>query len=114
MERFGEVCVHKEREFAYRNRVDFQVYHADGVFGVDTFFPKSRIALINIFNLKYPKYKNYLIGPVFLVCMNTDLNQEILNSYLANKKLSVGENIQLLTETNFLSKLQSFKPREKL
>ncbi len=108
---FGEICVHKEREFSYRNRVDFQVYHAEGIFGVDTFYPKNRIGLINNFNLKYGKYKNFSLGPVYLVCMNSELSQEILNIYMNLRKVPAEEKIKLLTEEDFIKEIKLFNPR---
>lgn len=114
VERFGEICVHKEREFSYRNRVDFQVYHAEGIFGVDTFYPKHRPALVNIFNLKYIKYKNYSIGPIYLVCMNDDLTQELLNEYVLCRKSLTEGNIKLVNKKTFIEEVSMYPKRQVL
>ena len=114
IDNFGEVCVHKEREFSYRNRVDFQVYHADGIFGVDTFYPKNKAGLANNFNLKHVKYKNYTIGPIYLVNMNSDLTQEILNEYMKNKINFVESNIKLFTSDEFKRAISVYRRRTQL
>lgn len=108
---FGEICVHKEREFAYRNRVDFQVYYEGGIFGVDTFFPKNRAALVNIFNLKYTKYIHFLVGPIYLVCMNPHLTQVILDDYVLSRKNNTISNIRLMSEVSFLEEIKKYSRR---
>ena len=111
---FGEICVHKEKEFSYRNRVDFQVYHENGVFGVDTFYPYNRATLVNIFNLKHAKYKNFERGPVYLVCMNSELSQKDLDSYIEKRKDPTAPNVYLLSEEVFLIEIQKYKKRVKI
>ncbi len=113
-EHFGEICVHKEREFSYRSRVDFQVYHANGIFGVDTFYPKNRYALMNIFNIKFVKYKKFLLGPMYLVCMNNELNQTILDNYLEKRRNDNENNIKLVSEESFTREISKYSRKTEL
>lgn len=114
IEQFGEICVHKEREFAYRSRVDFQIYHTNGIFGVDTFYPKNRMGMINIYNIKFPKYKKFTAGPIYLVCMNPELDQIILDEYLKGRKNATEDKIKLVSKEHFLSELIKYKRREQV
>lgn len=112
VQQFGEICVHTEKEFSFRNRVDFYIYHKQGIFGADTFFPKHRSALVNIYNLKEKKYRNFN-GIVYLVSMNPVLSQPVLDDYLKNKKHKNAAHIKLLSKDVFLKEIRIYSRMEK-
>lgn len=89
-ERFGKQFVHREYFFFddKRTRADFFVYDTSRGFCVDVFYPSDRRNLIGCLNSKLAKYQGPQMNqyPVIFLQMNKELNQELLDSVISNKK----------------------------
>ncbi len=94
-QKFGKMCVHREYFFTddQRTRTDFFIYHKDGTFSVDVFYPKDRRNLIGCLNSKMKTYGKTIMleYPVIFLMMNDVLatSEEELGWLLKNKKKSL-------------------------
>ncbi|PIY58336.1 MAG: hypothetical protein COY98_02870 [Candidatus Yonathbacteria bacterium CG_4_10_14_0_8_um_filter_43_17] len=88
--RFGKQFVHREYFFLddKRTRADFFVYDKTSGFCVDVFYPSDRRNLIGCINSKLAKYQWSQMNqyPVIFLQMNNDLDQELLDALIRNKK----------------------------
>ncbi|MBI5401023.1 MAG: hypothetical protein HZB12_02835 [Candidatus Yonathbacteria bacterium] len=88
--RFGKQFVHREYFFLddKRTRADFFVYDMTSGFCADVFYPSDRRNLIGCLNSKLAKYQRPQMNqyPVIFLQMNKDLDQELLDSLIRNKK----------------------------
>lgn len=90
--KFGKPFVHREFFFTddHRMRADFFVYHQDGTFIVDVFFPKDRRNLNGCLNSKLRTYNSISHEfdkiPVIFLMMNQDIGDDVLNQILITKK----------------------------
>lgn len=88
--RFGKQFVHREYFFIddKRTRADFFVYDKTSGFCVDVFYPSDRRNLIGCLNSKLAKYQGPQMNqyPVIFLQMNKELNQELLDAVIRNKK----------------------------
>lgn len=106
---YGEMHVHREKEYAFRNRVDFYIYFKDGFFAIDTFYPKHARALPNVFNIKEKKYVNFP-GDIYLVVMNKDIDNELISSFLGRRKKVTPPHIKLISFSDLDGVLKSYVP----
>lgn len=87
---FGRQFVHREYFFLddKRTRADFFVYDKASGFCVDVFYPSDKRNLIGCLNNKLAKYQGSQMNqyPVIFLQMNKELNQELLNAVINNKK----------------------------
>ena len=90
MERFGKQFVHREYFFLddKRTRADFFVYDKASGFCVDVFYPSDRRNLTGCINSKLAKYQGSQMNqyPVIFLQMNKELDQELLDALIRNKK----------------------------
>lgn len=104
--RFGTHFVHREY-FPLddrRSRVDFFVYHKQGAFLVDVFYPDSRPNLIGCLNSKMNKYKEAQNEyPVIFLQMNKEINSFELEDIVKNKKNKLKRNQYLMDIESFKS-----------
>ncbi|MBT4917006.1 hypothetical protein HN709_00280 [Candidatus Peregrinibacteria bacterium] len=106
---YGEMHVHREKEYAFRNRVDFYIYFRDGFFAIDTFYPKHARALPNIFNIKEKKYINFP-GVIYLVVMNKDIEKEVITKFLGRRKKETPSHIKLVLFSDLDEILKGYAP----
>lgn len=106
--RFGEVCVHDQKQYGDKNRVDFFVY-AKTNFGVDVFKTEDALNLINIVNLKMKKYLSFT-EQMYFVLYGSHLSQKTIDSYISRKKESLPKNIKVLTFDNFVGVCRNVLP----
>lgn len=86
---FGKPFVHREYFFTddARTRTDFFIYHKDGSFSVDVFYPKDRRNLLGCLNSKQRTYsKVTTLHPVIFLMMNEEIKEEEIGEILARKK----------------------------
>jgi len=101
---FGKPFVHREYFFTddARTRTDFFIYHENGNFSVDVFYPKDRRNLILCLNSKLRTYRKIplLQYPVIFLMMNSDLGEEDIRDILAHKKnpLSSYQNVMTFSQ----------------
>ncbi len=109
-ERFGEIYVHTEKEFDFRNRVDFYVYHKVGFFGVDTFHPAHKRSMANVYNIKEKKYIKFK-NTIYLVVTNDEILQQEIDNFLSKRKNITYENIRLISKESFLAhEIMKYEP----
>lgn len=111
---FKKEFVHREFFFTddKRTRSDFFIYDSHGGFCVDVFYPKDRRNLIGCLNNKLLKYKTNDMRqyPIVFLQMNPDLNQDILNAVIKNKKNTWPEGQELMSWGTFQKFIHSRKP----
>lgn len=112
--RFGKQFVHREYFFIddKRTRADFFVYDKTSGFCVDVFYPSDRRNLIGCLNSKLAKYQGPQMNqyPVIFLQMNKELNQELLDAVLKNKKNKLLAGHQLFTWDLFTEFCTSREP----
>lgn len=111
--RFGETFVHFQRAVRmsdYRINVDFLVFHKNGKFAVDVFFPKAdKNHYINNIGAKLRVYKEFPYL-VYLVITNPDISQLQLDNYLKTTQYKIKENIKLVRKEVFLNEILKYQP----
>ncbi len=104
-ERFGKQFVHREYFFLddKRTRADFFVYDKANGFCVDIFYPSNRRNLIGCLNSKLAKYQGPQMNqyPVIFLQMNKDLDQDLLDKVIGNKKKKLLPGHSLLSWSSF-------------
>jgi len=112
---FSTPFVHREYFFLddKRTRTDFFVYHQNGEFSVDVFYPKDRYNLIGCLNSKLRKYDNELLTqyPVIFLQMNKDISSEELRGVLKNKKNKLKKYQHLMCLEEFKQFCASKEPK---
>ncbi len=87
---FGRQSVHSKYSFIddKRTRVDFFVQDSSGGFCVDVLYPSDRRNLIGCLNSKIKKYNDLQMNqyPVIFLQMNKEIDQDILDEVVKNKK----------------------------
>lgn len=86
---FGVEFVHREFFFNddKRNRTDFYIYHKDGSFSVDAFYPKNLRIVNGCINSKLQTYAGLTIKyPIIFLMMNESISEEQLAKLMGNKK----------------------------
>lgn len=108
---FGEMYVHEQKPFNnYKGRFDFVVYTKELKFGIDIFYSKDKRSFIGCLNSKIRIYKN-IDFDIYLLQANKDLfNTFSLKSYLLTKKISLPENIKIVTQGQFDDLIKTFTP----
>ncbi|HEY4524325.1 MAG TPA: hypothetical protein VJL36_01005 [Candidatus Paceibacterota bacterium] len=105
VQRFGKMYVHREYFFTddRRTRTDFFIYHRDGTFSVDIFYPKDRRNLSGCLNNKLRTYSNTIMlqYPVIFLMMNDNITEEEINGLLANKKQKLSSYQKVMTLRQF-------------
>lgn len=128
IDHFGEHFVHAERPlYKYykvplrvatqdtkeigKSRVDFLVYHSDGIFGVDVFVAKNMFSLKRIVNLKAGIYTGLNIDIFFVNGGLPHLakNNEI-EDYCRNKSKQLDPNIRVMNQSDFILYIKKLKP----
>ncbi len=98
---FGVPFVHREYFFMddRRTRTDFFVYHKNGNFSVDVFFPKDRRCLTGCLNSKMRTYSSaaMLQYPVIFLMMNDDISEEEVREILEQKTKKLREYQKVMT-----------------
>lgn len=113
-EHFGKQFVHREYFFIddKRTRADFFVYDTSSGFCVDVFYPSDRRNLIGCLNSKLSKYQGPQMNqyPVIFLQMNDELDQELLDAVLKNKKNKLQSGHMLLAWSSFTEFCARRKP----
>ncbi len=113
--RFGVEFVHREHFFTddKRTRADFFIYHKDGAFSVDVFYPANRHNLIGCLNAKLCKYsKNLMLQyPVVFVQMNRSITPTEIENILDNKKNKLRSYQRLVCYEDFKDFCHTKQPR---
>lgn len=110
VEKFGEPSVHIERPFkGSKKRVDFYIFCPDGNFAVDVFFAQNRFYLISILNIKQKTYKDFK-EILYFVVANQEIDEEIIQSVLKNKKNKINSNILIVSYKEFMKLIIDKKP----
>lgn len=103
--RFGKQFVHREYFFLddKRTRADFFVYDSTSGFCVDVFYPSDRRNLIGCLNSKLAKYQGPQMNqyPVIFLQMNKELDQELLDAVIKNKKKKLSSGHHLYSWDSF-------------
>lgn len=103
--RFGKQFVHSEFFFLddKRTRADFFIYDSESGFCVDVFYPSDKRNLIGCLNSKLAKYQGPEMNqyPVIFLQMNKELDQELLDAVIKNKKKKLLKGHQLFTWDTF-------------
>lgn len=112
---YGMPFVHQESPCAIgsKTRTDFRVfYENDQTFSVDIFNAKDKESLIGCVNWKIKKYEKLenRIEKVYLVSMNKDLNNDLLQNYIRNRKTPPPSNIEIVSLDKFTEILATYKP----
>lgn len=111
---FGKQFVHREYFFIddKRTRADFFVYDSTSGFCVDVFYPSDRRNLIGCLNSKLSKYQGPQMNqyPVIFLQMNNELDQELLDTLVRNKKNKLQSGHMLLTWSSFTEFCAGRKP----
>lgn len=114
IEKFNKEFIHREFFFTddKRTRSDFFVYDNQEGFCIDVFYPKDRRNLIGCLNNKLLKYKTSDMRqyPVIFLQMNPDLNQDILNAVIKNKKNMWPSGQEIMSWDKFQNFIKSRKP----
>ena len=98
-----------------RNASDCGVYHKYGHFFVDVFFAKDTISLTGCINHKMKKLEGYNnTDPIYLICSNPEISQDIIDTMISAKKNPLPEQVQVVTMENFLKILENYKAMEVL
>lgn len=107
---FGEVAVHRESPVpGTKERLDFIVYHRDGKFGIDVFYPANLRNLQKIINIKEKKYRSFY-DKLFFVSLNPAVVQEAIDGIISHKKNLLQKSNFVVTEVEFKKQLRFFKP----
>lgn len=113
IETFGVEYVHREFFFSddRRNRTDFYIYHKDGNFSVDVFFPNTLKVVNGCINSKLKTYGGLTIKyPIIFLMMNDEIDEIELQTLIGNKKKKLSEN-QMIMNFNQFKKYCSLKKR---
>ncbi len=90
VEHFGVPFVHREYFFVddRRSRTDFFIYHKNGNFSVDVFFPKDKRNLTGCLNSKMRTYSHgaMIQYPVIFLMMNEEISKEEVMEILSQKR----------------------------
>ena len=106
---FGEICVHREKPMSddYKIRYDFYVYVKPKNFGIDVFYPNGIKNLMGCINIKQEKLKYLKVQePIYIVCLNPDIQQQEINKLIQNKINKLSNNIVVITENTFFQRLE--------
>jgi hypothetical protein len=113
LERFHEPYVHNQARVVLPHqlmKVDFIVYHREGKFIVDVFYPdhsSSRFA--NNVAMKFGNYTNFPLK-TFLVVGNPKVTHEMIESNNLNAHNKRNKNLTLVTFEEFLTEIQKYQP----
>ena len=111
---FGRQFVHREYFFLddKRTRADFFIYDSSNGFCVDVFYPSNKRNLIGCLNSKLAKYQGPQMNqyPVIFLQMNKELDQNILDAVIKNKKKKLLEWHQLFSWDSFMEFCNKRKP----
>ncbi len=111
---FGRQFVHREYFFLddKRTRADFFVYDNLSGFCVDVFYPSDRRNMIGCLNSKLNKYQGLQMNqyPVIFLQMNKEIDQDILDEIIKNKKKKLLQGHLLYTWDSFKEFCSKRKP----
>lgn len=111
--RFGEMFIHfqhAQRLTNYRINVDFLVFHKQGRFAVDVFYPKADKAhYINNIGAKFRTYKDFPYL-VYLVITNPNITTNQIREYLKTTITESRSDMKLVTKKDFLTELDKYQP----
>lgn len=103
---YDKPFVHREYLFMddRRTRADFFVFDSKNGFCVDIFYPSDKRNLIGCLNNKLSKYKQTYMRqyPVIFLEMNSDINQDVLDNIIKNKKKKLIEGQYLMDWDTFM------------
>jgi len=103
---YDKPFVHREYFFTddKRTRTDFFVYDSKDGFCVDVFYPSDKRNLIGCLNNKLNKYSQIYMRqyPVIFLQMNLDIDQNILDRIIKNKKRKLLEGQYLMSWDTFM------------
>ena len=111
---FGVEYVHREYFFNddRRNRTDFYIYHKDGNFSVDVFYPKNLRMVNGCLNSKLKTYVGTKIEySIIFLMMNDSISIEQLQKLIKNKKNTLRDNQTVMTLGEFKTFCESKKKR---
>lgn len=111
---FSEPYVHNQsREYLSKSklgRLDFVVYHPNGKFGVDVYFPDAeRNRFVSNTAIKFSTYKNFSF-PLYLVVGNPQIESSQLRLYKSTMKQYANPLIRLLTTSEFEREVLEIRP----
>jgi len=90
---FGKEFIHREYFFIddKRTRTDFFIYHKDGNFSVDVFYPETYKTLIGCLNSKMRSHKSEIMidYPVIFLMMNSNIGMDEIEKAVRQKKNSL-------------------------
>lgn len=113
--RFHEPFVHYQSRIALSaygssTRVDFLVYHRDGKFAIDVFYPDNeRSRFSNNVAMKIKIYKNFPFR-VYLVVGNPEIGSEMIVENQTNAVNYRNANIVMLTKEEFSKTVGEYQP----
>jgi hypothetical protein len=112
---FGLPFVHQESPCApgSTTRTDYRVFYENNkTFAVDIFNAKDKESLNGCANWKIKKYEKLenMTEKVYLVSMNNELTDEILQNYINKRKKSIPICIRLISLDKFTEILDQYKP----
>lgn len=105
---FSESCIQREKAFFGRRRVDFYIKTPSGNLGIDIFYAETMRTLQSSVNIKMKRYKEFT-EPLYLTVANESICQKDLNGYIHNKKLSLPENIHLVSLKTLRKDLKKYR-----
>jgi hypothetical protein len=113
---FGEPYVHSEKYYGPgRNRADFIVYTADGIFGIDVFTTETRHDLQKNVALKVDKYMDFPKDVLlFFVVVSTELTEEdVLLATKGMVKIAKLPELRIVTPKGLFTEVETLTPYPK-
>ncbi|MFT7507254.1 MAG: hypothetical protein ACI92I_000397 [Acidimicrobiales bacterium] len=92
---FTDICVHTEKTFCGKKRIDFYIHTQEGNFGIDIFYAETMRTLQSSVNIKMKRYQEFK-EPLYLTVANKDFRQTELDTYAKNKKYPLPSNVTLI------------------
>lgn len=104
-----EIHVHEQKRLRPGNvSADFFVYTTPNAgVALDLFYARGKQSLQNNINIKAKRYAK-IPFPVYFICVqNPEINQEIIDGAVQNKKNPLPENIRVVSEERFKKKVKN-------
>ena len=106
---FGEICVHEQKPYGSRGRLDFFIYAKKFKFGVDVFYPKDYHSFVGCLNFKEKTYKDTDFR-IVLLQMNPSITQNQINDFILNKKKTINQRLECHGYSHFISFIKQIEP----
>ena len=110
---FGEAYVHSEKYYGRgRNRADFIIYTADGIFGIDVFTTETTHDLQKNVALKIDKYIDFPKSVIlFFVVVSTNLDDTLVKRAADGmKKTALLPGLRIVTPQGLFEQVEDWRP----